>query len=260
MELQNIRWRVEDGVGVATVDRPKSLNALDVRTMAELAQLAEAVAADPAVRALVLTGAGEKAFVAGADIAEMSGQSVLQARRMSQDGQRALARLEALPIPTIAAVNGFALGGGCELALACDLVYASEKARFGQPEVNLGLIPGYGGTQRLARRVGLMRAKELVLTGEMIDAARAKAIGLALEVLPPEALLPHAIAQARKIASRGPVAVALAKRVMEQGAGVDLATGCALEVEAFAVLFGTEDAREGLKAFLEKRPAAFKGR
>jgi enoyl-CoA hydratase len=259
MQLENVLWRVEDGVGIATVNRPKALNALNARTIAELAQLAEAVASDRSIRALVLTGAGDKAFVAGADIAEMASYGVLEARRMAEQGQQALARLEALTIPTIAAVNGFALGGGCELAMACDLIYASEKARFGQPEVNLGIIPGFGGTQRLARRVGIMRAKEIVFSGDMVDAARAKAIGLALEVLPPEQLLRHAVAQARKIASRGPVAVAAAKRVMEAGAGVDLATGCALEAEAFGLLFGTEDAREGLKAFVEKRAAAFKG-
>ncbi len=260
MELENIRWRVEDGVGVATLDRPKALNALDRKTIAELRQLLDAVAADPAVKALVLTGGGDKAFVAGADIAEMSGLPPLAARGFAEAGQRALARLEALAIPTVAAVNGFALGGGCELAMACDLVYASEKARFGQPEVNLGLIPGFGGSQRLARRVGLMRAKELVFTGEMVDAQKAKAIGLALEVLPPEGLLPHAIGVAKKIASRGPAAVAAAKRVMEAGAGVDLRTGCALELEAFALLFASDDAREGTRAFVEKRPAVFHGR
>ncbi len=259
MELENILWRVEDGVGVATLNRPKALNALDRRTIAELAQLVDAVAADPAVRALVLTGAGEKAFVAGADISEMSSLPPVEARRFAEAGQRALARLEALPIPTIAAVNGFALGGGCELAMACDLVYASEAARFGQPEVNLGLIPGFGGTQRLTRRVGLMRAKEIVLTGDMVDAAKAKAIGLALDVLPAAQLVPHAVAVARKIASRAPLAIAAAKRTLEAGARIDLATACALEAEAFGLVFATDDAREGTRAFVEKRAAAFKG-
>ncbi len=260
MELENIRWRVEEGgVAVVTVDRPKALNALDPRTVDELAQAFDA-ARDPAIRALVLTGGGEKAFVAGADIARMSTMTPPEARAFAEAGHRTLARLEALPVPTIAAVNGFALGGGCELAMACDLVYASERARFGQPEVNLGIIPGFGGTQRLVRRVGLMRAKEIVFSGEMVDAAQAKAIGLALDVLPPDRLVAHAVAKARTIASRGPVAIAAAKRAMEQGAGVDLATGCALEIQAFALLFATDDAREGMRAFLEKRPAAFRGR
>jgi enoyl-CoA hydratase len=259
MELQNLLWKVEDRVGLLTVNRPKALNALDGRTIGELAQVLDAVAGDRSVRALVLTGAGEKAFVAGADISEMAGLSPLEARSFAEAGQRAFARLEALPIPTVAAVNGFALGGGCELAVACDLVYASEAARFGQPEVNLGLLPGFGGTQRLSRRVGLMRAKEMILSGEVVDAPRAKAIGLALDVLPPERLLPHALGMARKIASRGPLAVAAAKRVMQAGLDVDLAAACSLEAEAFGLVFASADAGEGMRAFLEKRAAAFKG-
>src|SRR5512141_1707461 len=259
MDFANVQWRVEEGVGVVTVNRPKALNALDPATIGELSHAFD-LARDPGVRALVVTGAGDKAFVAGADIARMSSMTALEAQAFAEAGHATLAQLEALPIPTIAAVNGFALGGGCELAMACDLIYASEKARFGQPEVNLGIIPGFGGTQRLTRRVGLMRAKEIVFSGEMVDAAKAKAIGLALDVFSPEALVPHAIAQARTIASRGPVAIAAAKRVMEQGAGVDLATGCALEVKAFARLFASDDAREGMRAFLEKRPARFQGR
>jgi enoyl-CoA hydratase len=167
--------------------------------------------------------------------------------------------MELLPVPTIAAVNGFALGGGSEIALACDLVYASANARFGQPEVNLGIIPGFGGTQRLTRRVGLMRALEIVMTGDHYDAAKAKEIGLVLDVLAPADLLPHAIAQAKKIASRGPVAVALAKRAVHAGADADLGVANELERQAFAASFATEDAREGMKAFLEKRSANWKG-
>jgi enoyl-CoA hydratase len=260
MALENIRFRVEDGVGVATVDRPKALNALDARTVADLAELAEQVRGDPAVRALVLTGAGDKAFVAGADISQMAGMGPLEARRFAEAGQRALQALEELPLVTVAAVNGFALGGGCELAMACDLVYASERARFGQPEVNLGIIPGFAGTQRLPRRVGPQRALEMILTGDMADAASAKAWGLVLEVLPPEKLLPHAISQARKIAAKGPAAVAAAKRVMRATAAAALPAGQLVEAEAFAALFATEDGKEGLRAFLEKRPAAFRGR
>jgi enoyl-CoA hydratase len=259
MPLENIRWRVEDGVGVATIDRPKAMNALNTETLKDLAEVVAEAGNDRTVHALVLTGSGERAFVAGADISEMVGMTPSEARCFAEEGQKALARLEALPIPTIAAVNGFALGGGCELAMACDLIYASDKARFGQPEVNLGLMPGFGGTQRLVRRVGLMRAKELIFSGEIVDAAKAKEIGLALEVVPAAELLGFAIERAKRIAGRAPMAVERAKRVMEVGAGVDLATGCTLEMQAFALLFATEDAREGMKAFLEKRPAAFKG-
>jgi len=260
MRLENILWRVEETVAVATFHRPKALNALNSATIAELGQVLDAVDADRSLRALVVTGAGEKAFVAGADIAEMAALSPLEARQFAERGERTLARLEALRIPTIAAVNGFALGGGCELAMACDLVYASERAHFGQPEVNLGLIPAFGGTQRLARRVGPARALEIILTGEMIDAGKAKEIGLALEVLPADQLLSHALQTARKIASRAPAAVALAKRTLHAGLAVDAATAAELERQSFALLFGTEDTREGLSAFLEKRAPAFKNR
>jgi enoyl-CoA hydratase len=260
MSYQNILFEVQDGVGLLTLDRPKVLNALNRQTLGELDQLLREEARRPEVRALVVTGAGEKAFVAGADISEMSGLTAAQARDFAELGQRAFARLEALPIPTIAAVNGFALGGGSELALACDLVYASEKARFGQPEVNLGLLPAWGGTQRLARRVGPMRALEIAMTGDTYDAARAKAMGLCLEVLPPEELLAYAKAKARTIASRGPLAVAAAKRVLRSGADAGLAQGLLLEAEAFGLVFASEDMREGTAAFLEKRPARFTGR
>src|SRR3990172_5077640 len=228
MRLENILWRVEETVAVATFHRPKALNALNSATIAELGQVLDAVDADRSLRALVVTGAGEKAFVAGADIAEMAALSPLEARQFAERGERTLARLEALRIPTIAAVNGFALGGGCELAMACDLVYASERAHFGQPEVNLGLIPAFGGTQRLARRVGPARALQIILTGEMIDAGKAKEIGRALEVLPADQLLSHALQTARKIASRAPAAVALAKRTLHAGLAVDAATAAEL--------------------------------
>ncbi len=260
MAYQNLSFEVRDGVGLLTVNRPRALNALNSATLAELDAALQAEAVDPAVKALVLTGAGDKAFVAGADIAEMNGFTPEQARAFAAAGQRALARLEALPIVTIAAVNGFALGGGSELALACDLVYASEKARFGQPEVNLGLLPGFGGTQRLARRVGPMRALEVILTGDMYGADRARELGLCLEVVAPEKLLEHALAKARLVASRGPLAVAAAKRALRGGADAGLAQGLALEAEAFGLLFATEDMREGTKAFLEKRPARFQGK
>jgi enoyl-CoA hydratase len=260
MSYENLLFQVEDGIAVLTMNRPKALNALNTRTLAELDALLQVEARDPAVRALVVTGAGDKAFVAGADISEMSAMTPAQARAFAELGQRAFARLEALPVPTVAAVNGFALGGGSELALACDLLYASERARFGQPEVNLGLVPAWGGTQRLARRVGAMRALEIVLTGDMYDAARAKEMGLCLEVLAPDALLPHAKAKAKVIASRGPLAVAAAKRLVRAGADAGLPQGLALEAEAFGLVFASDDMREGTKAFLEKRKAEFKGR
>jgi enoyl-CoA hydratase len=260
MQLENILWSVDGGVGLVTMNRPKALNALNAQTVRELGLLLDAVEKDATLRALLVTGSGEKAFVAGADISEMSALGPLEARRFAELGQRTFERLEALAIPTIAAVNGFALGGGCELAMACDLIYASEKARFGQPEVNLGIIPGFAGTQRLQRRVGPARAMEMILTGDMVDAAGAKAWGLALEVLPPDKLLEHAVAQARKIASKGPAAIAAAKRILRATAAPQLGPGQEMEADAFGMLFGTEDGREGLKAFVEKRPARFQGK
>ncbi len=260
MSFENLLQAAEGGVVTLTVNRPKQLNALDVRTLEELGSALEACGKDRGCRAVILTGAGEKAFVAGADIAAMSSMGPSEAREFAGLGHRVLAQLEALPKVTVAAVNGFALGGGCELALACDLIYASEKARFGQPEVNLGLVPGFGGTQRLQRRVGVMRAKEMILTGDAYDAAAARAMGLALDVLPPEKLLEHARAKARVVASRGPAAVAQAKRVIQRGADLPLADANALERQAFAELFGGDEAKEGMRAFLEKRPAAWPGR
>jgi enoyl-CoA hydratase len=259
MALENLLWDVKDGVGVVTFNRPKVLNAVNARTFDELDEVVRTVERDRGVKALVLTGAGEKAFVAGADIAVMSTMTPAEARAFAERAHGILERLELLPVPTVAAVNGFALGGGCEIALACDLVYASENARFGQPEVNLGIIPGFGGTQRLTRRVGRMRALEMVLTGDHYDAARAREMGLVLAVLPPAELLPHALAQARKIASKGPLAVALAKRAVHAGADADLSVANELERQAFSASFATEDAREGMKAFVEKRPAQWKG-
>jgi enoyl-CoA hydratase len=259
MAYENLLWAVQDGVGVLTFNRPKVLNALDARTIEELGEVVGLVERDRAVKALVLTGAGEKAFVAGADIAAMATMTPAQARAFAERAHGILERMALLPVPTLAAVNGFALGGGCEIALACDLVYASATARFGQPEVNLGIIPGFGGTQRLSRRVGVMRALEMVLTGDHYDAARAKEIGLVLDVLPPAELLAHVVAQARKIGSKGPVAIALAKRAVHAGADASLQVANELERQAFSASFGTDDAREGMRAFVEKRAAQWKG-
>ncbi len=258
MPRENVLFQVEEEIGLATFNRPAVLNALDARTLDELAEVVTEVE-DGAARALILTGAGEKAFVAGADIAGMARMTPAEARRFAERAHAVLDRLERLAVPTVAAVNGYALGGGCEVALACDLVYASEKARFGQPEVNLGIVPGFGGTQRLPRRVGAMRALEILLTGDSYDAARARELGLVLEVLPPERLLPHARQQVKKILARGPLAVAQAKRLVHAGAGMPLASANELERQGFAALFASGDAREGMRAFLEKRPPRFQG-
>jgi enoyl-CoA hydratase len=258
MARENVRFEVEAGIGVATIDRPAKLNALDARTLDELGEIVSEVEGG-AARALVVTGAGDRAFVAGGDLAAMADYTPEEALRFAARGQAVFDRLERLPVPTLAAVNGFALGGGCELALACDLVYASPRARLGQPEVNLGIIPGFGGTQRLPRRIGPMRALELLLTGEPVEAARARELGLVLEVLAPEALLPHVRRQAAIILSRGPLAIAAIKRLARVAAELPLDAGNAREREEFAALFATRDAHEGIRAFLGKRPPAFQG-
>jgi enoyl-CoA hydratase len=255
-----VKLTVEAQVALVTVDRPKALNALDSATLHELEAALAQVGRDPEVRALILTGSGEKAFVAGADIAEMAGYTTAQGLAFAQLGHRVLSALEGLSIPTIAAVNGFALGGGCELALACDLIYASTNARLGLPEVSLGVIPGFGGTQRLTRLVGRARAKELIFTGQPVDAERAREVGLVLAVLPQAELLAHCRKVAATIATRGPLALAQAKRAIDQGADLPLGAGNELERQAFGVLFGTEDQKEGMQAFLAKRPPTFHGR
>jgi len=245
-------------VALLTLNRPDVLNALDAATLTALAARSGEIARDASVRAVVVTGAG-RAFAAGADIAAMRVLNPAEAEAFSRLGHAALASLEALAVPTIAAVNGFALGGGCELALACDWIYASSKARFGQPEVNLGLLPGFGGTSRMVRRVGIAWASELVLAGEPIDAETAQRIGLANRVFEPDALLDGALAIGEKIASKGPVAVAHAKRVMQEGQDADLRTAHALEQKAFGLVFASDDRSEGMDAFLAKRAAAFQG-
>ncbi len=260
MAFENIKLEVDGQVAVLTVDRPKALNALNSQTLTEIHQAAEQLRGDANVRALIVTGGGPRAFVAGADIAEMVELPPEEARRFSERGHRAFAALESLAIPTIAAINGFALGGGLELALGCDLLYASDRAKLGFPEVTLAVIPGFGGTQRLTRLVGKMRAQELVFTGDVIDAQRAKEMGLVLDVIPADGLLAHCKAVAEKIASRGPLGILHAKRVMNVGADGPLGAACELEQQAFGLLFGTGDQKEGMRAFLEKRKATFTGR
>ncbi len=259
MTYENVRTDKQGPVGIVTIDRPKALNALNSQTLMELMGAVGEVCADDAVRVLVLTGGGDKAFVAGADIKEMSELTVQQGLAFAGLGHRFCTMLEELAQPVIAAVNGFALGGGTELALACDLIYASTKAKFGQPEVNLGIMPGFGGTQRLCRRVGLAKGRELIYTGEMIDAAEAKRIGLVNEVYEADGFMDKVMARANLIASKGPVAVAMSKRAIYRGYDLSLEAALELEKQIFAGLFGTRDQKEGMKAFVEKRKPEFKG-
>ncbi|MBX3126635.1 MAG: enoyl-CoA hydratase/isomerase family protein [Polyangiaceae bacterium] len=249
----------QDAIATITINRPEKLNALSSRVIAELTAVLEALGAG-SVRVAILTGAGDKAFVAGADIAEMSELSAAEAKAFADAGHRLGYALEDAPFPVIAAVGGFALGGGCELALACDFIYASDRARFGQPEVNLGLMPGFGGTQRLARRVGTALARELVYTADMIDAEHALRIGLVNGVVPHAELMDRVRAVAVKIASKAPLAVASTKRVITRAADADLRLANELEATAFGVLFDSEDMREGTQAFVQKRKATFNGK
>jgi len=253
-----VRLERRGPVALLTLGRPEVLNALDRATLQCLLDHAQGLAKASDVRALVLTGEG-RAFAAGADIPEMRGMDPGAALAFSELGHHALAALEGLPFPTIAAVNGFALGGGCELACACDWIYASSRARFGQPEVGLGLVPGFGGTSRLPRRVGVAWAKELVTTGEPIDAETAQRIGLVNRVFPPEELLSAALRVGEAIARKGPLAVALAKRILEGGQDADVRVAHALEQSVFSFVFSTADRTEGIAAFLEKRAPKFKG-
>jgi enoyl-CoA hydratase len=268
--------RVEDEPAVAggapgavrlvTIDRAAALNAIDVATMRELAAVfascAEAAALNPGLRVVIVTGAGEKAFVAGADIAALSTMTVDEAGEFSRLGHLVGERIESLPIPVIAAVNGFALGGGCELALACDFIYAAENARFGQPEVKLGAIPGFGGTQRLMRRVGIARARELLFTGDTIDAAEALRIGLCNRLFPADQLMAEARRTASQLALRAPLAIAAIKRALRGGADQPLPEALRQENELFASLFSTADLKSGMQAFLskQKQPPPWQGR
>lgn len=244
---------------VLTVNRPKALNALNAAVMEDLGHALEQAEQDPKVAGVVITGSGDKAFVAGADISAMLDMDAAAAQAFSAQGHKLGDAIAQMSKPVIAAVNGFALGGGCELALACDFAYASERAKFGQPEVKLGVIPGFGGTQRLLRRIGPARALELCVSGEMFDAKTALAWGLVNRVCTPEGLLEEAIATVKTIAGMGPLAVAAAKRVIHEGAQLPLQAANQLEVKAFGQLFNSSDRREGMQAFVEKRKAAFTG-
>lgn len=259
MSYLHILFDVTDGIAVITFNRPKALNALNSALLEELAAALTAVAADEAIKVLILTGHGDKAFVAGADINEIAACNALTAKMFARKGQQTINQLQALPIPVVAAVNGYALGGGSEMALACDFIYASENAMFGLPEINLGIIPGFGGTQRLPRAVGAGRAKEMIFTGTMISAAEAMALGLVNTVVPQQELMGAVMKTARIMASKGKVSLRAAKEAVNRGADVDLNTGCQIEVDAFALCVASEDAAEGTSAFLEKRKPAFGG-
>ena len=251
-----VRREQRDNVVLLTLDRPKSLNALDVSLLEALRDSIGAVARDAAVRALVVTGEG-RAFAAGADIEAMSKMNAVEAEAFSRLGHETFSALEDLVLPTIAAVNGFALGGGCELACSCDWIYASKKAVFGQPEVKLGLLPGFGGTTRVTRRVGVAWAKEIILAGQNLDAEEALRIGLANRLFEPDELVDRALETGHAIAGNGPLAVAAGKRVLQQGQDADARVASALEQAAFGGLFATADRDEGLAAFLEKRDPKF---
>ncbi|MEZ4288781.1 MAG: enoyl-CoA hydratase-related protein [Polyangiales bacterium] len=255
----SVLLQVDGDIATVTMNRPEKMNALCTEVLEQLGGAIDTIAANRSVRAAILTGNG-KAFVAGADIAEMSSMTDAQARSFGELGHRTFAAIEALRVPVIAAVNGFALGGGCELALACDFIYASDKAKFGQPEVGLGILPGFGGTQRLPRRVGIAMARELIYTGKIISAERAAQIGLANEVFAHETLIEEATKTAALIATNGPLAVSACKRVIFDGADRPLREANAIEVNAFSEGFGTADQKEGMAAFLQKRKAEFQGR
>lgn len=259
MAYENILFEVKDGVGILTFNRPKALNALNPQTLEEVASVVDLVRKDDNIHVLVLTGAGDKAFVAGADISEFPKMNPLQARCFSEKGQEVFFKLEQLPKPVLACVNGFALGGGCEIAMSCDFIYASDKAKFGQPEVNLGVTPGFGGTQRLPRLIGRAKAKELCMTGEMIDAQQAKDLGLVAKVFPADQLMDETMKVAKMLATRGQGVLRSVKQLVDRGMDVDLKTGCALEAEAWGICFASQDMKEGVSAFLEKRKPEFKG-
>jgi len=255
-KYSTLHFKQKGRIGIVKVNRPEALNALNATVLEELSDIFGRIEADDSIGIAILTGEG-RAFVAGADIAAMKEMSAIEGRAFMLKGQAVMQKIENLTKPVIAAVNGFALGGGCELAMACDFRFASEKAKFGQPEVNLGIIPGFGGTQRLPRLVGKGMAKMLIFSAEMIGAEEAKSIGLAEKVFPAEDLLSETEKFAELILSKAPIAVSLAKAAINNGVNVDLATGVNFEAEASVAPFGSEDRQEGMGAFLEKRSAEF---
>lgn len=260
MTYETLTLNFDGPVAVVTISRPQVLNALNARVLDELDGALSDVAANPRARALVLTGAGPKAFVAGADIAAMSTMTPAEAEAFSRKGQAVFDAIEVLPVPVVAAVNGFALGGGCELVLACDIVYAAENAVFGQPEVKLGVVPGFGGTARLVRVIGRNAALEWILVGGNVPALDAWRVGLVQKVLPAAELMPAAMELAKTLASRGPLAVRAARRLVRNAQDVPLADALDAEARAFGALFDGHDQKEGMQAFLERRSPEFQGK
>ena len=258
MAFETITLDIETPVATICFNRPKAMNALNDALLTELDAALDQIAADPDIKVLILTGAGEKSFVAGADISELAKMSPLEGKAFSRKGQKAFAKLEALPFPAIAAVNGFALGGGLEVALSCDFIYASEKAIFGLPEITLGLIPGFAGTQRLPRLIGTNKAMEMIFTGKTIDAATAQTYGIVNKICEPDKLMDDVKKTAGMIASKGKTSLKAAKQVIQNGLNADLETGSQMESDVFGLIMASEDAKEGTSAFLEKRKAEFK--
>ncbi|MCD5414993.1 MAG: short-chain-enoyl-CoA hydratase [Clostridiales bacterium] len=259
MEYKNLVFEKQENIATITMDRPKALNALNKETLDELSILLDEIKKDKEIQVLIITGNG-KAFVAGADITEMMNMTAIEGQEWSLFGQKVFDKIEQLPQPVIAAVNGFALGGGCEMAMVCDIRIASEKAKFGQPEVSLGIIPGFAGTQRLPRLVGLGVAKELLYTGKMIDANEAYRIGLVNKVVAVEELLNEANALAKQILKPAPFAIKMCKKAVNTGINTDLTTASEYEATLFGLTFSSDDKKEGMEAFVEKRKAAFKGK
>jgi len=260
MQLENVIYEIENSTAVITISRPKALNALNRDTLNELIDCFNKIEEDSSIMAVIITGAGEKSFIAGADISYMNEFNALEGRDFGSLGHKVMRAIEVCSRPVIAAVNGFALGGGCELALACDIRIASENAKFGQPEVNLGVIPGFGGTQRLPRLIGKGLASELLFTGDIIDAQEADRIGLVNRVVALDQLMAECKKIAHKIAMRGPVAVRICKEAVRDGMEMDLARACRHEADLFGVCFASQDQKEGMKAFLEKREPSFSGK
>ena len=257
--MPTIRYEKQDNIGIITINRPEALNALNTAVFNELEPLVGEIERDATLAALIITGEG-RSFVAGADIGEQCPMDLEAGRKWARRGSSVFRRIEKLEIPTIAAVNGFALGGGCELALACDIIVASEKAKFGQPEVTLGITPGFSGSQRLPRRVGVAKAKELIFSGKMIKADEAERIGLVNAVFAPEELMNGALEMARSFTKNAPIAVKYSKACIDRGMQMDIDDAIALENELFGMCYATADQKEGMTAFLEKRPAKFENK